>query len=53
MWYQGTIHKLLRFYRENRAKLLKYNDNFVFRGYWEITRQYLFKPVFVPVHPTA
>jgi hypothetical protein len=24
-----------------------------FRGYWEITRQYLFKPVFVPVHPTA
>jgi fatty acid desaturase len=47
-WYE-----LPRFYRENRAKLLKHNDNFVFRGYWEITRQYLFRPVFVPVHPTA
>jgi fatty acid desaturase len=47
-WYE-----LPRFYRENRAKLLKHNDNFVFRGYWEITRQYLFRPVFVPVHPTV
>ncbi len=47
-WYE-----LSRFYRENRAKLLKHNDNFVFRGYWEITRQYLFRPVFVPVHPTV
>jgi len=47
-WYE-----LPRFYRENREKLLKHNDNFVFRGYWEITRQYLFRPVFVPVHPTV
>jgi fatty acid desaturase len=47
-WYE-----LPRFYRENREKLLKHNDNFVFRGYWEITRQYLIRPVFVPVHPTA
>jgi fatty acid desaturase len=47
-WYE-----LPRFYRENRAKLLRHNDNFVFRGYWEITRQYLFRPVFVPVHPTV
>jgi hypothetical protein len=52
MWYQAYIHELPRLYRENRAKLLKHND-FVFRGYWEITRQYLFKPVFVPVRPTA
>ena len=47
-WYE-----LARFYRENREKLLKHNDNFVLRGYWEITRQYLIRPVFVPVHPTA
>jgi fatty acid desaturase len=47
-WYE-----LPRFYRENRAKLLKHNDNFVLRGYWEITRQYLFRPVFVPVHLTV
>jgi fatty acid desaturase len=47
-WYE-----LPRFYRENRAKLLKHNDNFVFRGYWESPRQYLFRPVFVPVHPTV
>jgi fatty acid desaturase len=47
-WYE-----LPRFYRENRATLPRHNDNFVFRGYWEITRQYLFRPVFVPVHPTV
>jgi fatty acid desaturase len=46
-WYE-----LPRFYRENREKLLKHNGNFVFSGYWEITRKYLFRPVFVPVHPT-
>ena len=47
-WYE-----LPRFYRENRAKLLKHNNNFVYSGYWVIARDYLFKPVFVPVHPTA
>lgn len=47
-WYE-----LPRFYRENRAKLLKHNGNFVFTGYWPIARDYLFKPVFVPVHPTV
>jgi fatty acid desaturase len=47
-WYE-----LPRFYRENRAKLMKHNDNFVFRGYWGIAREYMFKPVFIPVHPTV
>ncbi len=47
-WYE-----LPRFYRENRAKLLKHNNNFVYSGYWVIARDYLFKPVFIPVHPTA
>lgn len=45
-WYE-----LPRFYRENRAKLMKHNGNFVFRGYAEIARRWMFKPVFVPVHP--
>lgn len=52
-WPTIPWYELPRFYRENRAKLLKHNDNFVFRGYWEITRQYPFRPVFVPVHPTV
>ena len=47
-WYE-----LPRFYRENRAKLLKHNGNFVFTGYWLIARDYIFQPVFTPVHPTA
>jgi fatty acid desaturase len=46
-WYE-----LPRFYRENREKLLKHNDNFVFRGYGEIAFKWLFRPVFVPIHPT-
>jgi fatty acid desaturase len=47
-WYE-----LPRFYRETREKLLKHNHNFVFSGYWVIAREYLFKQVFTPVHPTA
>jgi fatty acid desaturase len=47
-WYE-----LPRFYRTNREKLLKHNNNFVYSGYWVIARDYLFKPVFIPVHPTA
>jgi fatty acid desaturase len=46
-WYE-----LPRFYRENRAKLMKHNGDFVFRGYAEIARRWLVKPVFTPVHPT-
>ena len=46
-WYE-----LPRFYRENREKLLHHNGHFVFRGYWQIARRWLLKPVFIPVHPT-
>ncbi len=46
-WYE-----LPRFYRENREKLMKHNDHFVFRGYWQIARAYFFRPVFTPIHPT-
>lgn len=47
-WY-----RLPGFYRDNREKLLAHNGGFQFRGYWQIARQYLLKPVFLPVHPTA
>jgi len=35
------------------AKLMKHNDNLVFSGCGAIAREYLFKPVFIPVHLTA
>jgi fatty acid desaturase len=47
-WYE-----LPRFYRENREKLLKHNGDFVFPGYAEIARRWLFRPVFVPIHPSV
>jgi hypothetical protein len=31
--------------------LLRTNDNFYYRGYLDIARRYLFKPVFDPIHP--
>lgn len=40
------------YYRENRDRILERNGQFVFRGYAEIARQYLFRPVFHPAHPT-
>lgn len=46
-WYE-----LPRFYRENRTELLRRNGGFFFRGYGEIARKYLVKPVFTPIHPT-
>ena len=52
-WPAIPGYELPRFYRENRAKLMKHNANFVFSGYWVIARRYLFRPVFVPVHPKA
>ena len=39
------------FWRANRERLLAHNGHFVFRGYGEIARRWLFKPVFVPIHP--
>ncbi|MBI3515003.1 MAG: fatty acid desaturase [Proteobacteria bacterium] len=45
-WYE-----LPRFYRDTRGKLLAHNGNYYFRGYAEIARRWLVKPVFVPIHP--
>jgi len=45
-WYRIPAH-----YRANRDALLQINDHFVFRGYAEIARRYLVRPVFHPVHP--
>jgi fatty acid desaturase len=39
------------YYRANRALLLKGNGHFVYRGYGELARRWLFVPVFSPVHP--
>lgn len=38
-------------FRAGRDQLLATNGNFYFRGYVEIARRFLFKPVFDPVHP--
>jgi len=45
-WYD-----LPRYYRANRVELLKDNAHFVYRGYGELAKRYLFVPVFTPVHP--
>jgi fatty acid desaturase len=39
------------YYRANRVELLKGNGHFVYRGYGELARRWLFVPVFSPVHP--
>jgi fatty acid desaturase len=39
------------YYRQHRLALLAVNDHFYFRGYGEIARRYLLRPVFHPVHP--
>jgi fatty acid desaturase len=46
-WYD-----IPRFYRANRDELLKSNGHFVYAGYGELAKRYLFVPVFSPVHPT-
>jgi fatty acid desaturase len=46
-WYD-----IPRFYRANRDELLQINGNFVYTGYGELAKRYLFVPVFSPVHPT-
>lgn len=45
-WYD-----IPRFYRAHREELLKMNGNFVYSGYGELARRFLFTPVFIPVHP--
>jgi hypothetical protein len=46
-WYD-----IPRFYRATRDELLQINGNFVYTGYGELAKRYLFVPVFSPVHPT-
>jgi fatty acid desaturase len=46
-WY-----RIPGFYRRNREALLALNGHYVFRGYGAIARQWLVKPVFIPIHPT-
>ncbi len=38
-------------FRANREEMLSVNGGFYFRGYTEIARRFLFRPVFDPVHP--
>jgi fatty acid desaturase len=45
-WYE-----IPRYYRENRAELLKMNGDFAYRGYGVLVRDFLLTPVFNPVHP--
>ncbi len=45
-WYEIPVH-----FRRHRAELLAGNGHFYYRGYAEIARRFLFRPVFAPVHP--
>jgi fatty acid desaturase len=47
-WYE-----IPSFYKRNRARMLELNGNFVYRGYYELARNYLLTPTFRPVHPDA
>ncbi len=47
-WYE-----IPSYYRRNREELLILNGHYVFRGYAELARRYLFKPTFFPVHPAV
>lgn len=46
-WYEIPVY-----FRRHRAAVLAANGNFYYRGYGEIVRRHLFRPVFTPVHPT-
>jgi hypothetical protein len=39
------------YYRLHRHRLMELNGNYVFRGYFEIARRWLLRPVFTPIHP--
>ena len=45
-WYEIPVH-----FRRHRAAVLEANGHFYYRGYGEIARRYLWRPVFRPVHP--
>jgi fatty acid desaturase len=39
------------YWRAHREQVLAHNGNLLFRGYGEIARQWLVKPIFMPPHP--
>jgi fatty acid desaturase len=43
-WYE-----IPAYYRQHRQQIAEDNKGFVFRGYGEVIRRYLFKPTFIPV----
>lgn len=45
-WYRIPGH-----FRRHRAAILTANGGFYYRGYGQIARRYLLRPVFEPVHP--
>ena len=45
-WYQ-----LPKFYRLNRAALIKRNGGLVYHGYFDVARRYLLRPHDKPIHP--
>jgi fatty acid desaturase len=45
-WYQ-----IPKFYRLNRAALIKRNGGLVYRGYFDVARRYLWRPHDSPIHP--
>ncbi|MDR3399298.1 MAG: fatty acid desaturase [Pandoraea sp.] len=45
-WYEIPGH-----FRRNRHAAVQGNGNFYYRGYGQIARRYLFRPVFHPEHP--
>ena len=45
-WYRIPAH-----FRAHRAAILAANGHFYYRGYGQIARRYLIRPVFEPVHP--
>ena len=47
-WY-----RIPRVWREHRATILAHNGGYAFPGYFEVSRRWLVRPVFVPVHPPS
>ncbi|WPB59209.1 fatty acid desaturase [Xylophilus sp. GOD-11R] len=45
-WYE-----IPGYFRRHRTEVLAANGNFYWRGYGQIARRHLFRPVFRPVHP--
>jgi len=45
-WYEMPAY-----YRANRDELIAHNGGYVFSGYGEVVRRFLFRPTFTPVHP--